>query len=218
MKGGSGRNLLESFAALDQDSSLWKMSPDYLAEVSGKSSQTFPRSGMMRSGQLFQQPSLAARIKEIDYGLWPTPTSSDGTGGPGTSEKRQGGMNLRTAVTIWPTPAASEVRQGYQRRPAGASGNKPHQKSLTTRVVDAEREAQKIWPTPRASEWKGTGPIGSSSHQHRLSRKYLDATVQDAEQITGQLNPNWVDWLMGLPVGYTDCGHSATASCPKSRK
>lgn len=30
--------------------------------------------------------------------LFPTPTRSDGTGGPGTSPNRTGGMNLRTAI------------------------------------------------------------------------------------------------------------------------
>lgn len=34
--------------------------------------------------------------------LLPTPTRSDGTGGPGTSPNRKGGMNLRTAVTTLP--------------------------------------------------------------------------------------------------------------------
>lgn len=32
--------------------------------------------------------------------------------------------------------------------------------------------------TPRASEWKGTGPVGSKSHKHRLDRNYLDAQVE----------------------------------------
>ena len=34
--------------------------------------------------------------------LLPTPTSSDGNGGAGTTPKRKGGMNLRTAVTHLP--------------------------------------------------------------------------------------------------------------------
>lgn len=36
--------------------------------------------------------------------LFPTPTASDGTGGPGTSPGRAGGMNLRTLVTKLPEP------------------------------------------------------------------------------------------------------------------
>lgn len=35
--------------------------------------------------------------------LLPTPTASDGLGGPGTTPKRKGGLNLRTAVTHLPT-------------------------------------------------------------------------------------------------------------------
>ena len=27
----------------------------------------------------------------------------------------------------------------------------------------------------------------------------------------GQLNPTWVEWLMGWPLGWTDCDVSATA-------
>lgn len=63
-----------------------------------------------------------------------------------------------------------------------------------------------LWPTPRASEWKGVGPLGSKSHEYRLAKGYLDATVQDREQRTGALSPDWVEWLMGLPIGWTDIG------------
>jgi hypothetical protein len=24
--------------------------------------------------------------------------------------------------------------------------------------------------------------------------------------VTGELNPEWVEWLMGFPAGWTDCG------------
>ena len=67
-----------------------------------------------------------------------------------------------------------------------------------------------LWPTPRASEWKGTGPLGSKSHKHRLDRGYLDATVQERGQRTGKLNPTWIEWLMGYPLGWTDLEDSAT--------
>jgi hypothetical protein len=71
---------------------------------------------------------------------------------------------------------------------------------------------RRLLPTPRAAEWKGTGPIGSKSHVHRLSRGYLDATMQDLTGTSGRLNPRFVEWMMGLPPDWTDpdCRLSAT--------
>ena len=42
-----------------------------LSEYSG----TFPRSGMMRNGTVYQLPNLARTTTEIGSGLWPTPTA-----------------------------------------------------------------------------------------------------------------------------------------------
>ena len=96
--------------------------------------------------------------------------------------------------SLWPTPTGQD---NIQIRGLGkAVGNK-----RGTTLGGAVRK----WPTPRASEWKGTGPMGSKSQAYRLDRKYLDATVQEAEQRTGKLNPAWVDWLMGVPTGFSDC-------------
>tara|TARA_B000000460_G_scaffold138123_1_gene97326 strand:+ start:269 stop:727 length:459 start_codon:yes stop_codon:yes gene_type:complete len=58
------------------------------------------------------------------------------------------------------------------------------------------------WPTPIASLSKGTGPLGSVSSTHRLKRGYLDAVVQSTEKKEGALNPAWVCWLMGWPLGW----------------
>ena len=76
-------------------------------------------------------------------------------------------------------------------------------------VMIAERET---WPTLCASQYRGSGPLGSKSHAHRLDRGYLDATVQHREQASGKLNPTWTEVLMGYPVGYTETnGPPATA-------
>jgi hypothetical protein len=73
------------------------------------------------------------------------------------------------------------------------------------------------WPTVRASEYKGTGPKGSKSHRHMQEKHYLCAVVEDGQpdqdksntngSSRGQLNPAWVEQLMGLPQGWTnfDC-------------
>jgi hypothetical protein len=77
-----------------------------------------------------------------------------------------------------------------------------------------------LLPTPRASEWKGTGPIGSRSHLHRLARGYLDATMQEHSGKTGRLSPRFVEWMMGYPPDWTnlDSPGSATPSCRSSSK
>ncbi len=126
------------------------------------------------------EPKLSAQVK-----LWPTPTKSDGTGGPGNSG-RDGGLNLRTAVNQWPTPT---VHGNHNRK--GASVNSGD--GLATAVKLA---------TPTARDWKS----GKASQvtMERNSRPL-------SEQIGGSLNPTWVEWLMGWPIGHTALKHWVTA-------
>lgn len=56
-------------------------------------------------------------------------------------------------------------------------------------------------PTPTARDW--------------LSGKASEATMQRnsrplSEKVGGKLNPQWVEWLMGWPIGWTDLGPLAT--------
>ena len=102
----------------------------------------------------------------------------------------------RTAVKesgLWATPTTQD---NPQVRGQG--------KTIGTNRGPTLGGAVRMWPTPRASEWKGTGPLGSKSHNHRLEKGYLDATVQEKTQVSGSLNPQWVEWLMGYPEGWTD--------------
>ena len=96
--------------------------------------------------------------------MWPTPTKSDGGGGPGCSG-RDGGENLRTAV--------------------------------------------QSFPTPRANDWKGGLPANTKSKRAECDF-YLPDKVNKLEQTSGQLNPTWVEWLMGFPEGWTDLERSET--------
>ena len=52
----------------------------------------------------------------------------------------------------------------------------------------------KMWPTPTAQDAKNNG--GPS--QHNRNTKPLNA------EVGGSLNPQWVEWLMGYPSGWTD--------------
>ncbi|NEA43510.1 DNA cytosine methyltransferase [Streptomyces sp. SID11385] len=85
-----------------------------------------------RSGLL--APTAGGQLR-----LFPTPSAADGTGGPGISPKRRGGMNLRTAVTLLPTPVASEAVRGSLTYPRGNP-------TLLGALA--------LLPTPAARDWK----------------------------------------------------------------
>lgn len=214
-----GPQLSNAFASYDPDTRCWRMSQGWLlADISGPSWETWQRAGMTVNGEYFPQPNWERRISEIGCGLlptptdaskgggssrsgdrideiptlqgmarkgmWPTPNASDGTGGPGNSG-RDGGLNLRTAVKQWPTPRASEAEH-----PGRRSNNHNGQKGLA--------KAVNMWRTPSASV------IEPKSNVVKLTgRTPQDPQVGLADQVGGQLNPDWVEWLMNWPIGWT---------------
>ena len=117
---------------------------------------------------------------------------------------------------------------------------------LGTGGQDAFWWGSTIYPTPKASGSKGTGPMGSLSAEHDLQRGNLRGCVLFATpcrgdaigthgggnrrslrtDVSGQLNPEWVEWLMGFPAGWSELEPSAmqsyrsrlTRSSARSRK
>jgi len=67
-----------------------------------------------------------------------------------------------------------------------------------------------LWATPAASDGQRGGTITDKMTGQSLPQmvntpaKWPTPTVQDSEQAGGQLNPTWVEWLMGWPPGWTD--------------
>lgn len=61
----------------------------------------------------------------------------------------------------------------------------------------------KSWPTPVASMSKGSSPASLTRKSGAdRSNDRLDHAVMASDG--GQLNPTWVEWLMGWPIGWTD--------------
>lgn len=185
------------------DGSSSKTSRESAQEASMWSSKNLQLWGMTVGGRLYQPPRLEPRTSEKDGSFLPTPTAQEyGTGQNGCpgdgreSYKQKGKPSLSTMArrNLWPTPTVY--------------GNHNSPKAGTDRGTGLST-AVKSWPTPRASDWKDCGDVGSKSHQYRLDRKYLDATVKDGSG--GALNPRWVEWLMGYPIGWLKLGASETA-------
>ena len=56
-----------------------------------------------------------------------------------------------------------------------------------------------MWPTPKSRDWKGQSQRGIHGPMDALPN--IDSG--DGTPIGGKLNPPWVEWLMGWPLGWT---------------
>jgi hypothetical protein len=63
-----------------------------------------------------------------------------------------------------------------------------------------------LLPTPIASDWR-SGKC-SEATLNKNSRPLREIAAQG--QVSGQLNPEFVELLMGFPTGWSDCEHLET--------
>ncbi len=150
--------------------------------------------------------------------LWPTPDASMGTRGlekdwkPVRPSGHHAQYTINQAVndveTFWPTPTASEDVAGtpegkmqWMLTQAAKSGCKTRKEYL------GGKSTPRNYPTPTTSDRFNVEP------QHDKGRKLLrmeahpegteNLTAAQANQMNGQLNPDWVEWLMEWPIGWT---------------
>jgi hypothetical protein len=71
---------------------------------------------------------------------------------------------------------------------------------LSTPALRTSESESGSWPTPTVQDSKNNG----AQSQMERNTKPLNA------EVGGPLNPTWVEWLMGWPLGWTDCDASAT--------
>jgi hypothetical protein len=90
------------------------------------------------------------------------------------------------------------------------SGNY-NRKGASAKSGDGLATAVKRYPTPTARDWKS----GKASAQTlaKNSRPLSEAIV--AQEGHGSLTPEFCEWLMGFPIGWTESVASAMPSSPK---
>ena len=69
------------------------------------------------------------------------------------------------------------------------------------------------WPTPQASDNRDRGHLGSGATQRRQEKGKQLGLSQSVSTESGALNPSWVAWLMGWPIGWTRFESLATDKC-----
>ena len=153
--------------------------------------------------------------------MWPTPTQDGNYNRKGASPTS--GDGLATVVKRYPTPSVMDSA-GFCGKPDKNRKGPNSGRTLTGKALEMEGmgpHAEK-WPTPTSranpdcqSERKRHTPALESA-----VKMFPTVTVQDAKNNAGpsqserntpplnaiaggQLNPTWVEWLMGFPIGWT---------------
>ena len=140
--------------------------------------------------------------------MWATPKTVDGYGGSHAMESiddrpRGRGADLKSQAKMWPTPKASEGFRGTDPARPGRTGG------------DSLKQAVAAWPTPTAGDgsrashtmMRGNPTLlgVASGHPDETTSKAGPTGPPEAD-----LNPSFVESLMGLPDGWSDPSGSAS--------
>jgi hypothetical protein len=183
-----------------------------------------------RSGDCTQRRKQARLTNASDASSWrnfPTPTALE--------EKYRIGGNTQASKNLTAMARRGELNSNW---PTPRAGNPGSRKPGTGGKILAE-EAKKNWGTPASNDANKTPHCEINSKQGGLSKS---VGIEEAKIHNGppapeksstsgknhgspKLNPNWVEQLMGLPVGWTqlptewtDSASSEMALSPKPQK
>jgi len=204
---------------------------DHMAERSPEAMErqfATHRKGRKRPSNLREQVNWpTARTSDAEGGPIQTELSDQGFRSKRYKSDQWFGAKLRDAVETyenWPTPTVMEAGKIGGRANFGQKGLNNHP------AIRGEPDREKLqkdrkgktrqWATPTSRDWKGSYKPESMTRKDGKSR--MDALPQMAEYdptsgrqdptypntsgknpVSLKLNPNWVEQLMGLPVGWT---------------
>lgn len=196
----------------DTESQLWATptAMDHMAQRSEESLRKMAagsRRGRKRPSNLREQ------VDPKNMMMWPTPRakeSGDYQYSQGNHEKKT--LTLSGAVKMYNTPTAQDAKNStlpksqinrdslvgdVMREQFATPQARDYRTGQASRWEDKEHRSRNLndqiamYPTPRA---------GGSNGSSESGRKHGDL----AAKIGGQLNPMWVEWLMGYPIGWTE--------------
>ena len=140
--------------------------------------------------------ALAAR-------MWATPRVNDSKNNASTSQRNRHGPDLNVQVTNWSTPTTMgslppKSQEALDRESEIARPGRTNPAKLRDQI--AVSEDQTAWPTPTTLVSTGRGT--RTFDKGNWATSSLGLAVKESPE-RGTLSPNWVSWIMGLPVGWT---------------
>ena len=193
-----GESMPGLFANLNQDG-LWlktwqgycqSLLPGFGGEDSELYSETWPKWGIVLDGHAMELPMLEHHINESECLLCHTSDCSDRR----SPKSKQQGVNNQVKA-YWRTPQSHNGAQGPKSKMFYEKCLKTGQSAIT--LVDQVKN----WPTPAARDSKGSNSAKHLSTGHHINQLANKVKLNKTE---GQLNADWVELLMGLPIGWTD--------------
>lgn len=171
--------------------------------------------------------------------VWPSLTSHDGRR-PGSDATSTQGANLKRDAESWASPAARSVKGGYSEEALTRQDGKSRMDLLDNQAIywqtpgadsfrsrGGERKDEqgldqqaRLWPTPKASDDADTakGTSASLTDAMRSFRPDPETSAPGEPSSTPaptsrrQLNPVFVEWLMGWRPGWTSLARSDSGS------
>jgi hypothetical protein len=201
-----GLRCSDAFAWFDPSTLSWRTFQVSLTGDSTPFLGVWPLALMMRRSIVYRRQPSGRAIDAIGSSSLPTPSATP----YGTNRSPSNGARVRPSLqtmaskNLWPTPWASASH--------GAGLHGKGGMDLQTAV----KQGESARPTPR-SHCVDMGTLLMAKYSGQARKKRLPGSDYDPEN-GGMLNPTWVEWLMGFPIGWTDSDASETPSSPRSRK
>ena len=182
----SGQNCLELYALSNRHGASLKTCVDYLVSRTDWYS---------RIVYLTWKP-LVTNTKRLLFQLVPSTPSTDGI--------EFGLFAAQNKMELWATPTAHNAKE------SGCPSEYDRKSPTLAAEANAGMPAR-MWPTPQASDDRDRGNLSSGAIKRRREKGKQIMLSQSVSQESGALNPDWVENLMGYPVGWTnlDCQKSA---------
>lgn len=148
--------------------------------------------------------------------LWPTARATDGSKGGLNQRGSSGDLMLPSAAVQWPTPAARDWRDG-----------RASEETLDRNSRPLNEVAVSMWQTPNTTQHEMRRQPGTITRNEELlpaqavrvgsaHPSFLPDLPTSTPGVVSRprLNPVFVEGLMGVPQGWTDCGRSVMVSYP----
>lgn len=194
-------------AKYDPDSCSWKTPQCSLLGDLEEYSETWPQWGTMQDGACWELMTPEHHIEEKESGYWPTASARDWKDSPGMSQtgiNPDGTIRKRTdqlARAVYATPQSRDFRtgEGHRWKDPNRSQNLNDQIAYI-----GGTQTRQTFPTPKTNGFCSGSGAAQMVNDLAESGKIDEQTRKSMRAGNGgQLNPDWVELLMGWPKSWT---------------